>query len=81
MTTDQFKQEQLKKYLSGDIQLIDVKKICGMSHWETNKLVNKMFAWHNSNDDNNFLYDKRMSEVTKQRMEKFTPQEISTQLF
>ena len=82
MTTDQFKQEQLKKYLAGEIKMNDVMAQFKMSKWEVKKIIAVMFAGRYTNhNDNNYLYEKRMDEVEKQRAERFTKQEISTQIF
>ena len=82
MTTDQFKQEQLKKYLAGEIKMNDVMAQFKMSKWEVKKILAIMFAGKYTNhNDNNYLYEKRMDEVEKQRAERFTEQEISTQIF
>lgn len=79
--TKQFKQDLLKEYLIGGIKLIEVRKILKITQWECDRIVTDMFNNRNHNDDNNFIYDKRIAEVTKQRTERFTPQQIATQLF
>ena len=53
-----------------------------MSKWEVKKILAIMFSGRYTNhNDNNYLYEKRMDEVEKQRAERFTEQEISTQIF
>ncbi|HJZ18899.1 MAG TPA: hypothetical protein VJ208_02240 [Candidatus Nanoarchaeia archaeon] len=79
--TDQLT-EQLKKYLKGEMSLKNIMAQFKMSKWEVKKILAIMFAGKYTNhNDNNYLYEKRMDEVEKQRAERFTEQEISTQIF